>query len=57
MPWLATHNPEINWETREVKMMRCPPLWQSKNKRGRKEKKGKESSNPRRRENYQMGNR
>jgi len=26
MPWLQTHNPEINWETGEVKMMRCPPL-------------------------------
>jgi len=26
MPWLAVHNPEINWETGEVKMMRCPPL-------------------------------
>ena len=26
MPWLATHNPEINWETREVKMMRYLPL-------------------------------
>jgi len=24
--WLAAHNPEINWETEEVKMMRCPPL-------------------------------
>ena len=23
---LAVHNPEINWETREVKMMRCLPL-------------------------------
>jgi len=23
MPWLAAHNPEINWETREVKMTRC----------------------------------
>ena len=23
MPWLAHHNPEINWKTREVKMMRC----------------------------------
>jgi len=23
---LAAHNPEINWETGEVKMMRCPPL-------------------------------
>jgi len=25
MPWLAAHNPEINWETGEVKMLRCPP--------------------------------
>jgi len=24
--WLAAHNPEINWETRKIKMMRCPPL-------------------------------
>jgi len=26
MPWLQVHNPEINWETGEVKMTRCPPL-------------------------------
>ena len=26
MPWLAAHNPEINWETGEVEMTRCPPL-------------------------------
>ena len=26
MSWLAVHNPEINWETREVKMTRCLPL-------------------------------
>jgi len=25
MPWLAAHNLEINWETGEVKMSRCPP--------------------------------
>jgi len=24
MLWLACHNPEINWRTREVKMTRCP---------------------------------
>ena len=24
MPWLACHNPEINWRIEEVKMMRCP---------------------------------
>jgi len=26
MLWLVAHNPEINWEMREVKMTRCPPL-------------------------------
>jgi len=26
MPWLAAHNPEINWETGEVKMTRCSLL-------------------------------
>ena len=24
--WLQAYNPEINWETGEVKMTRCPPL-------------------------------
>jgi len=24
MPWLAHHNPEIDWRTGEVKMTRCP---------------------------------
>ena len=23
MPWLACHNPEIDWKTGEVKMTRC----------------------------------
>ena len=26
MPWLAAHNPEINWKTGEVKITRCLPL-------------------------------
>ena len=26
MPWLAVHNPEINWKTREVEITRYPPL-------------------------------
>jgi len=26
MPWLVAHNPEINWETGEVKMTGCLPL-------------------------------
>jgi len=24
MLWLAYHNPEIDWKTGEIKMMRCP---------------------------------
>jgi len=32
MPWLAAHNPEINWETGEVKMTKCPPLCGRKKK-------------------------
>jgi len=26
MPWLQVHSLEINWETREIKMTRCPYL-------------------------------
>ena len=26
MPWLQAHNPEIDWEKGEVKMMRCPSI-------------------------------
>jgi len=33
---LAVHNPEINWETEEVKMTRCPPLCGGKSKRKEK---------------------
>jgi len=24
MPWLTHHNPEIDWKTEEVKMIKCP---------------------------------
>ena len=24
IPWLAHHNPKIDWKTGEVKIMRCP---------------------------------
>ena len=27
MPWLQAHNPEINWETGEVRMTRCLPIY------------------------------
>jgi len=40
MPWLAAHNPEINWETGEVKMMKCPPLC-GRNSKIRKKKEAK----------------
>jgi len=32
--WLQAHNPEINWETGEVKMMRCLPLCSRTRPRG-----------------------
>jgi len=38
MPWLVAHNPEINWETGEVKMMRYPPLCGRKNQKKEKVK-------------------
>ena len=43
MPWLQVYDPEINWETGEVKMMRCSLLCRrnTKEKEDRKIKKGK----------------
>ena len=38
MPWLAAHNPEIDWEKGEVKMTQCPPICKKK----KQEEKGKE---------------
>jgi len=38
MPWLAAHNPEINWEMGEVKMTRCPPLCGRKSQKREKVK-------------------
>ena len=34
MSWLQAHNPEINWETGEVKMTRCPSLCSRTKPRG-----------------------
>jgi len=34
MPWLAAHNPEIDWEKGEVKLTRCP-LWCGKSNEGK----------------------
>jgi len=38
MLWLAVHNPEINWETGEVKMTRCLPLCGGKSQKKEKVK-------------------
>jgi len=38
MPWLVAHNPEIDWEKGEVKMMRCPPIC----RKGKQEEKKRE---------------
>ena len=39
MPWLQVYNLEINWETREVKIMRCLPLCGRTRLRGVKKEK------------------
>ena len=41
MPWLVAHNPEINWETGEVKMTRCPAICRRKEEKTEKRKIGK----------------
>ena len=38
MPWLAAHNPEIDWEKGEVKMTHCPVICRRR-KQGVEEKK------------------
>jgi len=38
IPWLVAYNPEINWETGEVKMTRCPPLCGGKSQKKEKVK-------------------
>jgi len=38
MPWLAAHNLEINWETREVKITRCLPLCGGRSQKKKKVK-------------------
>ena len=27
IPWLQVYNPEINWEIKEIKITRCPPIY------------------------------
>jgi len=46
MPWLAYHNPEIDWRMGEVKMTRCPEecgkQWRSKQRKSGWEKQKEE---------------
>ena len=37
MPWLVAHNPEIDWEKGEVKMIRCPPICGKRKQEEKKE--------------------
>jgi len=37
MPWLAAHNPEIDWKKGEVKMTQCPPICGKKKQEGKRE--------------------
>jgi len=37
MPWLAAHNPEIDWEKGEVKMTHCPPIYGRRKQEEREE--------------------
>jgi len=37
IPWLAAHNPEIDWKKGEVKMTQCPPICVKKKQEGKKE--------------------
>jgi len=36
MPWLAAHNPEIDWEKGEIKMTRCLPIYGKRKQEKRK---------------------
>jgi len=38
MPWLAAHNPEIDWEKGEVKMTHCPPIYGKRKQEGKGKK-------------------
>ena len=58
MLWLACHNPEIDWRTGEVKMMRCPekcrkqwrPVQEKSGWEKQKEEEAKEEAGKRREE-------
>jgi len=45
MPWLAAHNPEIDWKKREVKMTRCLPICGKRKQEGKKKKVRKTEKN------------
>jgi len=38
IPWLAAHNPEIDWEKGEVKITHCPPIYRRRKQEEKKKK-------------------
>ena len=68
MPWLACHNPEIDWRTGEVKMTRCPEEcgkqwrpeqgksgWEKQKEEKAKEKAGKKQEEKEKRKRQKKG--
>jgi len=45
MPWLAVHNPEIDWKKGEVKMTHCPPICGKRKQEGKEKKVRKTEKN------------
>ena len=45
IPWLVAHNPEIDWEKGEVKMMHCPPICRKRKQEGKEKKVRKTEKN------------
>ena len=45
MPWLAAHNPEIDWKKGEVKMTHCPPICGKRKQEGKEKKVRKTEKN------------
>ena len=45
MPWLAAHNPEIDWEKGKVKMMHFPPIYGKRKQEGKEKKVKKTEKN------------
>jgi len=52
MPWLAHHNPEIDWRTEEVQMTRCPEKYGKKWRTERQTKPGWQKKKEEKKEDF-----